>query len=158
MTTPSPRAAATSRLSLAALALTAALVVAGCGEDAEPATSGAPATGQAAAEQSEPQPEPSSDGTSDGQSEPQQATRVAVSIDGAEVTPQAEAIQVGVDQLLRLAVSSDRAGELHVHANPEQTASFTPGQSRVDLRFDKPGQVDIEEHESGVLILRVLVR
>lgn len=81
-----------------------------------------------------------------------------MSIDGAEVTPQAEAIQVGVDQLLRLAVSSDRAGELHVHANPEQTASFTPGQSRVDLRFDKPGQVDIEEHESGVLILRVLVR
>jgi hypothetical protein len=45
-----------------------------------------------------------------------------------------------------------------VHSNPEQELAFRSGDNELRLTFDKPGQVDVEEHESGALILRVLVK
>jgi hypothetical protein len=84
--------------------------------------------------------------------------RVEVTVRGDRVEPEAEALEVGVGVPLLLALDADRAGELHAHSTPEQTRAFEAGATTVELVFDKPGQVDVEEHESGVLILRVLVR
>ena len=45
-----------------------------------------------------------------------------------------------------------------MHATPEQYQEFDEGRSTVEMAFDKPGAVDVEEHESGALVLRVLVK
>ena len=83
---------------------------------------------------------------------------VDVSIVGSDVTPVAQQVELGVGETLLLEVESDRAGELHVHSSPEQVVDFAAGSSELDLTFDKPGSVDIEEHQSGALIARVLVQ
>jgi hypothetical protein len=82
----------------------------------------------------------------------------AVTIEGGSVEPLAQSVEAEVGQKVELRITSDRAGELHVHATPEQYHDFGSGRSTVTMTFDKPGAVDVEEHESGALLLRVLVR
>ena len=79
-------------------------------------------------------------------------------VNGSEVTPSGKAITMSVGDVLTIQVTSDRAGELHVHSSPEQYVAFKAGETRRDLAIDKPGQVDIEEHDTGALVARLLVR
>jgi plastocyanin len=74
------------------------------------------------------------------------------------VTPVAQSVEVEVGETVTLEVTSDRAGELHVHSTPEQYKQFEQGRSTISMVFDKPGAVDVEEHESHALVLRVLVQ
>jgi hypothetical protein len=83
---------------------------------------------------------------------------VDVTIKGDDVTPVAQQVELGVGETLVLNITSDRAGELHVHSSPEQELAFPAGSSNVDVTIDKPGSVDIEEHDSGALLVRVLVK
>jgi plastocyanin len=81
-----------------------------------------------------------------------------VTIEGGSVTPVAQSVEVEVGETVTLEVTSDRAGELHVHSTPEQYKQFEQGRSTISMVFDKPGAVDVEEHESHALVLRVLVQ
>ena len=146
----------------ALVALTAALALTGCGSD-EPASS---SSSQDASEAASPSGTASPSETTSKNNRDKKTTppapveevRVAVSVVGSEVTPVAQQVDLGVGETLLLEVESDRAGELHVHSSPEQVVDFAAGSSTLDLTFDKPGSVDIEEHESGALIARVLVQ
>jgi plastocyanin len=132
------------RRTLLALTTTAVLALAGCGgsdEPSSPSTSGA-----------------SSSGSTQGSSKSTAAATVDVKIEGDEVTPVAQAVQIGVGETVRLNITSDRSGELHVHSSPEQELEFEPGTTQLDVTLDKPGSVDIEEHESDALLVRVLVK
>ncbi len=142
------------RRSLVAVTATAALALAGCGDDEPTSTTPTPSESPSASE-SEDKP------GRDKKTTPPAATDevvVDVSIVGDDVTPVAQSVDLGVGETLLLEVESDRAGELHVHSSPEQTVAFEAGSSKLDLTFDKPGSVDVEEHESGALIVRVLVQ
>lgn len=152
MTHSTPRAVL-RRHALAAPALVLCLALVGCGEDepAEPAT--------------EPTPEvPTSQST--GKAEKEKPTKqqapagatLAVQVSGSQVSPSGRAISMSVGDVLTVQVTSDRAGELHVHSSPEQYVDFKAGETRRDIAVDKPGQVDIEEHETGALVARLLVR
>jgi hypothetical protein len=81
-----------------------------------------------------------------------------VTIEGGSVDPLAQSVKAEVGETVTLEVTSDRAGELHVHSTPEQYKEFGAGRSTVRMTFDRPGAVDVEEHESGALVLRVLVQ
>jgi hypothetical protein len=83
---------------------------------------------------------------------------LAVDVTGDTVTPVAQELDLGVGETLRITVTSDRAGELHVHSDPEHAFAFTSGTSTFELTLDTPGSVDIEEHVSDALVARVLVR
>jgi hypothetical protein len=137
-----------------ALALAATLTLAGCGDE-EPEAGGdtSPTPTETTSESTSPDESPSASPSPTEEA----GQRVAVTIKGDDVKPVAQQVEVGVGEKLVLEVTSDRAGELHVHSNPEQEPAFESGSSRIVLTFDKPGQVDVEEHESGALILRVLV-
>ena len=153
-TTPHPRL----RRTLIALTLTSALALSGCGSD-EPEADSTSSASPAASDS----PSPS---TSKKPKQPKETTPpesvdevvVDVTVAGNDVTPVAQSVELGVGETLLLEINSDRAGELHVHSSPEQFADFEAGASELDFTFDKPGSVDIEEHESGALIVRVLVQ
>ena len=81
-----------------------------------------------------------------------------MTIRGGSVEPLAQSLKAEVGETVTLGITSDRAGELHVHSTPEQYEEFGAGRSKVEMTFDKPGAVDVEEHESGALVLRVLVQ
>lgn len=153
----------TSRLRLhrplVSVTAVAVLALAGCGGD-EPTTEGAPGTTPTASADA---PSPSASKTpkrSDTTAPPASAEEVTVdvTITGDDVTPVAQQVELAVGETLLLDVTSDRAGELHVHSSPEQYADFEAGSAQLDFTFDKPGSVDIEEHDSGALIVRVLVQ
>ena len=85
------------------------------------------------------------DGGGSSSSEPEV---IQVTVEGGEVTPAGERIEVGVDQPVDIVITSDEAGELHVHSSPETTAEFAAGENDpIELQFDRPGVVEVELHE-----------
>jgi uncharacterized protein YcfL len=82
---------------------------------------------------------------------------VEIEIEGDRITPNGERLKLGIGETITLEIRSDRAGELHVHSTPEQMLEFDKGRTTVELTIDQPGIVDVEEHESGVVILQLQV-
>ena len=141
-------------------AAAAVLVLAGCSTeepDIEVATSPEPTTSVTASGASKPDSTSTRKPAEPSASTAEKASTAFITIGPDSVTPIAEQLDLAVDAPLILDITSSRAAELHVHSSPEQEIEVKPGHKTVELTFDKPGTVDVEEHESGSLILRVLV-
>jgi hypothetical protein len=142
-----------TRSLVAVAALTLALSLAGCGADTDEAQ-GEPATGSVSGETSSSPP-----GRQSTKPAPQEAgATLAVTVDGDQVSPVGERLEMSAGDVLTVRITSDRAGELHVHSSPEQYVEFGQGRTRQRLTIDMPGQVDVEEHDSGALVARLLVQ
>ncbi len=126
-----------------------------CGESSAPAgpTYGAPPSATTSAptpteSTTEPAPEP----------KPEPAgTVVKITISGTTVSPSGKRVQADFDEPVILQIKSDRAGELHVHSTPEQMVEFKAGSTKAKLVFEQPGVVDVEEHETGKVIIQLQV-
>lgn len=88
---------------------------------------------------------------------PAPGPRVEVELEGDQITPNGRRVELGVGDPLRLEIESDRPGELHVHSTPESYVRFPAGESERTLRVEQPGVVEVEEHESGFVVLQVEV-
>jgi hypothetical protein len=97
-------------------------------------------------------------GSSDTSGGSRSTVRVLVTIKNDSVTPQAKPIQVSIDQPIVLDVTSNRNGELHVHSSPEHEFEVAPGHSTYRFTLNQPGVVDVEEHMSDDLVLRITVK
>ena len=140
------------RRTLLVLAASTALALSGCGEDEpDPSASSSPSASEHSDHEETDEPSKSEDSG-------ETVATVDVTIKGDEVTPIGEAVEIGVGEKVVLNIDSDRSGELHVHSSPEKELEFPAGTSKLEVMLDQPGSVDIEEHESGALIVRVLVR
>ena len=140
---------------LTAVSLVLAVVLAGCADDAEErqGTAGSDSSaGDTASSRPTERSRPSSPSSA-----PVTGPVLDVTVAGDEVSPTARTVTLDVGDVLTVDVTADRAGELHVHASPEQYVDFEQGRSRHTITLDKPGQVDIEEHDSGALVARLLV-
>ncbi len=83
---------------------------------------------------------------------------VDVTVQGDQVNPQAEVVEADIDSPITLRIQSDRAGEMHIHASPEQYIDFGPGSTTAQIVIENPGAIDVEEHETGALVLKLLVQ
>jgi hypothetical protein len=86
------------------------------------------------------------------------ASDLTITIDRDQVAPVAKPVEASAGEPIRIRIRSDRSGELHVHAAPEQTVEFEAGTTTEDVVVDTPGRVHIEEHASGVMVAEVSVR
>ena len=146
---------------IAAAALTVSLPVslAACGGDDEepsvgdtPPASGSPTPGETPVEPPTPTDSPT-------QSPPEDSpTVVTIAIKGDRITPGGDRIEVDRGEPVTLEITSDRAGELHVHSKPEQYVEFEAGSSTHKLLIDAPGVVDVEDHETGHVIVQLEVQ
>ena len=82
---------------------------------------------------------------------------VEVTVQGATVTPNGKRVEATVGEPVTVRVTADRAGELHVHATPEQTLPFDTGRTTVQITIDQPGVVDVEEHKADLVVLQLQV-
>ena len=82
---------------------------------------------------------------------------IEIEIEGGKISPNGDRVEVKTGEAITLQIDSDRAGELHVHSTPEQELSFDKGESIVELTIDTPGIVNVEEHETGVVVLQLEV-
>lgn len=129
-----------TRLAPAVLALVLATTLAACGgdgDDSPPADSGSS----------------SSPSASDGDT-----VAVTVTREGDSFTPNGERVELGIGQTLDLTVTSDEAGELHVHSTPEQEIAYDEGTSEHQVTIDRPGVVEVESHDPDVILLQLEVR
>lgn len=83
---------------------------------------------------------------------------VDVTIEGGEVSPNGERVDVEAGQPLEIVVKADEPGELHVHANPEQELTYGAGTTTLKLTLEEPGVVDVEVHDLEVVVLQLEVR
>jgi glucose/arabinose dehydrogenase len=144
---PQRHASRTVVVAVAALVLTAAL--AGCGNDEQqPATAASPS--DTATSSSSPR-------RTQATKAPETGPELAVTVAGSDVSPTARTIRMSTGDVLTLQITSDRPGELHVHSTPEQYVDFGRGESRHEIELETPGQIDVEEHDSGALVARLLV-
>ncbi len=136
-------------------ALVATLALSGCsGSAEEPDTAATPA--QTAAESPSESPDESPD-ESPSES-PEDQADVEITISGDTIKPNGKRMTASVGEPVILAISSDRAAELHVHSTPEQVVDVKKGKSTVELTVEAPGIVDVEEHDTGLVILQLEVR
>jgi hypothetical protein len=91
-----------------------------------------------------------------GSSEPKV---IEVTFDGDSVTPSGERVEVAKGQDIKLDVSADEAGEIHVHSSPEQELKYPAGESTLKIDgIDQPGTVDVESHTLEKVIVQLEVR
>lgn len=164
----------------AALATAAVLTLAGlsgCGQDepaaeapSDPASTSSPSQtpGQTPSEVASEAPEETLSAAPSATSKPSRTASSApaaptglvvdVTVQGDQVSPQAEVVEADIDSPITLQIQSDRAGEMHVHASPEQYVEFGPGSTTAQIVIENPGAIDVEEHETGALVLKLLVQ
>jgi hypothetical protein len=85
--------------------------------------------------------------------------KIAVTFKGDTVTPSGERVDVSVNQPIELDVTADKAGEIHVHSDPEQELAYDAGTTTIQLKpIDKPGVVDVESHALNATIVQLEVK
>jgi len=84
---------------------------------------------------------------------------IEVTFSGDSVTPNGERIEVSTGQAVKLEVTADQPGEIHVHSSPEQELAYQKGTSTVTIKgIDAPGTVDVESHALDKVIVQLQVR
>lgn len=134
-----------------------AVLLAGCGSDdgsaadeSPEASAGASPSRTTESPEATPTPEVSPTDEASGQ-------QVEVDLTGGS-TPEAQSLEVASGEPVTLVVRADAAGELHVHSTPEQDLDYPAGRSEHPLVLDRPGVVDVESHDTGVVLVRLEVR
>jgi hypothetical protein len=83
---------------------------------------------------------------------------VDITFKGSTVTPEGAKVKVKAGDPLKLHITADKAGEIHVHSSPEQHIEYGAGSTDKTLTIDQPGVVDVESHSLDKLILQLQVR
>ena len=135
---------------LAPLTLVLALGLSACGDggDDEPA-----ATQGSSSPSESPSESPSDSASTDGD-----PVALTVTREGDTFTPNGERVELEVGQTLDLTITSDVAGEFHVHSTPEQEIAYDAGTSEHQITIDRPGVVEVESHEPASIVLQLEVR
>lgn len=84
-------------------------------------------------------------------------TTIDITIKNGKVTPHGDRVKAKLGQPVTLNIDADTAGEIHVHATPEQEIKFEKGTSTKKLTIDQPGIVDVEDHALDQVIVQLEV-
>ena len=83
---------------------------------------------------------------------------VDITFKGDTVTPDGVEVKVTKGKPLKLHITADKAGELHVHSEPEQEIRYAAGTTDKTITLDQPGVVEVESHDLDKLVLQLEVR
>lgn len=83
---------------------------------------------------------------------------IEITINADGVDPQGAVMKVRSGEPVKLRITAEKPGELHVHSSPEQEVEYPAGTSEKTLTLDQPGVVDVEDHELDALIVQLQVR
>ena len=78
-------------------------------------------------------------------------------VDG-EVHTDADSVEVASGATIRLVVTSDVDDELHIHGADETAPLVASVPTTMEFTISEPGSFDVETHDSGLLLVQLLVR
>lgn len=83
-----------------------------------------------------------------------------ITVAGRTVTPAPSTIDASPGEAVTLTLTTDRSGELHVHAaNPELETEISPGTETYTFNLvDEPGVYEVELHDPDVLLVSIQVQ
>jgi ABC-type glycerol-3-phosphate transport system substrate-binding protein len=159
------RSTLTRGTATAVLPALAMLVLAGCGSETD---SGASSSPSATAPSSTPtdvptmtptpgKPNTSSPSNTADPSGEQADVTVNVTVANGKVNPSGATVKVKAGQTVLVTAVSDAADELHIHGYDKELA-LTPGKTAsVKFTADMKGTFEVETHESGKLVAKLVV-
>lgn len=101
---------------------------------------------------------PSSTPETSSTADPNAVLKFGVTFKGKTVAPNGMRVPVALGQPVRLLVTADKPGTIHVHSRPEQELDYPAGTSTLKLDpITVPGIVDIESHDLDKIILQLEV-
>ena len=126
-----------------------AVGLAACGNDPTATALGEPSEQPSVAQSPTPSPNRTNEPAEQPTREPSDdAVVIDVVISDRVVTPVGDRVGVDLGDAVQLVVTSDVAGEFHVHSSPESYEGFAAGSNPpIELEFARPGLIDIELHE-----------
>ena len=145
------------RLRIVIVAVLTTLTLAGCGSD----SGDSDGSGSGGGDQT------SGDGSTAAAATPNTETEVKkkpstpslrITFKGDKVTPQGTSLKVKAGKPLKLRITADQPGEIHVHSAPEQEIEYDAGTTTKTLTIKQPGVVDVESHDLDKLIVQLEVR
>jgi uncharacterized lipoprotein YehR (DUF1307 family) len=83
---------------------------------------------------------------------------IDVTFKGDSVDPQGAKVKVKAGEPVKLHITADKPGEIHVHSSPEQEIKYASGTTDKTLKLDQPGVVEVESHSLDKLIVQLEVR
>jgi hypothetical protein len=110
---------------------------------------------------SEPTTSEPTTGASSPRQKPEEApegTTIEVTVSNGSITPSGERVEAPAGEEIRFEITSDAPGELHVHTFPDQTLDYGAGRTTHTLTIDEPGVVEVEDHETGLVVVQLEVR
>ena len=149
------RTSSRARPALLGAAVLMALVT-GCSATADPPAAPLPSSPPSPSPTTSGEPTPSPTATSAAPTP--EVREIAVTVAGGRVRPAGLRVEVKPGTKVRLTVTSDVADELHSHAN-DRSVPVTPGKPAVmEFTVTETGSFEVEMHDSGDVVLTLLVR
>ena len=137
-----------------ALSLTAALALASCGGTSSPAaapTTAPPSThGHSATDPAHSVPSASPSHSA--------SKRIEVTVKGKQVTPAPATVDLAVGESLTIAVTSDKANELHAHGFEVERLLKAGQRQEVTVTGGQTGSFEFELHDPALHLFNVAVR
>ncbi len=143
----------------------ALLALAGCGGDDEPGAADTPSTpaSTTASPSASTSDSPSPSGTLPSPSAPmstfdQAAVIIAATVADGKINPSTQTIKAKQGQKVMVTVTSDEADELHIHGYDKEVELQAGKPGSVTFTADTKGTFEIETHESGKLVAKLIVQ
>lgn len=83
---------------------------------------------------------------------------VEITVEGGEITPKGDRVKASTGQPIDLVITSDTAGSLHMHSDPEQEFPYDVGTQTIPISIDRPGVIEVESHDPPQIIVQLEVR
>jgi uncharacterized cupredoxin-like copper-binding protein len=141
------------------LGLTAAVVLASCGQTGSPAATPTSAPTTTHGNQTAGQPTTGAPTTSPSAAPSQaEGKRIDITVKGKQVTPAPATINIAVGESLTIAVTADKDNLLHPHGF-EQSLNLKAGQrGEITIKGAQTGVFEFELHNPALLLFKVAVR
>jgi hypothetical protein len=89
---------------------------------------------------------------------PSDAKVIGVTVTADSVSPDGVRVSVQLNQPVVFEIDATTAGELHVHSTPAKAIEYPAGKSRVEIRIDKPGVIEVEIEQLGKQVVQLEVK
>lgn len=83
---------------------------------------------------------------------------IEIAVTAGKVTPAPGRVEVAQGTRLRLVVTSDVADQIHVHGYDEEAHLQAGTPATLEWAADIPGVFDVETHQTGTVLVQLLVR